>query len=59
MRVKDVDDFDENWQMDGPYEHAYVCKNWRLWASRFFAVHNHTFQDRQSDGRMEVVHARI
>ena len=30
MKVKDVDDLDENLPANIPCQHAYVCKNWRI-----------------------------
>ena len=44
MKVKVVDNFDENWLVYVHCQHAYVCKkNSTSRSSHLFAVHNHTF----------------
>ena len=35
MKVKDIDDLDENWQKNVPYQHKNVCINWRFQVQPF------------------------
>ena len=35
MKVKDVDDLDENWPTGGPCARANVCKHWLLQVKLF------------------------
>ena len=38
QRSKRVDDLNENWQTDGPFKYAYVCKIGMSRSSRLFAI---------------------
>ena len=52
MKVKNVGDFDENWQANLSWQREYVCRNGCFYRSNhLFAVHNRTFREERTDER--------